>query len=190
MDARSSAVGRLVVTTVTFAATAVLLVAGGASAMPQLATRIARDGGGYQLSNMAVHTGTPSLVTRSTSGGWKTNANALFPGAVLVDDVSVHNDGTASASDISVTVTGSGRLAGEIAVTIRACAPAATTAAASNSCRTPTTPLLSPGPLGRRAVVSKKLQPGKSFAVMITATVLKGARQNESGALSISVGYS
>jgi hypothetical protein len=187
MDARSSAVGRLVVTTVTFAATAVLLVAGVASAMPQLATRIARDGGGYQLSNMAVHTGTPSLVTRSTSGGWKTNANALFPGAVLVDDVSVHNDGTASASDISVTVTGSGRLAGEIAVTIRACAPAAT---ALDSCRTPTTPLLSPGPLGRRAVVSKKLQPGKSFAVMITATVLKGARQNESGALSISVGYS
>ncbi len=187
MDARSSAVGRLVVTTVTFAATAVLLVAGVASAMPQLATRIARDGGGYQLSNMAVHTGTPSLVTRSTSGRWKTNANALFPGAVLVDDVSVHNDGTASASDISVTVTGSGRLAGEIAVTIRACAPAAT---ALDSCRTPTTPLLSPGPLGRRAVVSKKLQPGKSFAVMITATVLKGARQNESGALSISVGYS
>ncbi|MCL4445556.1 MAG: hypothetical protein M1134_01575, partial [Actinobacteria bacterium] len=174
-------------------ATAVLLVAGVASAMPQLATQIGRDGGGYQLSNTAVHTGTPSLVTRSTSGGWKTNANALFPGAVLVDDVSVHNDGTASARDISVTVTGSGKLAGEIAVTIRACAPAApaaTTAAASNSCLTPTTPLLSPGPLGRRSVVSKKLQPGKSFAVMITATVLKGARQNESGALSISVGYS
>ena len=181
----------IVVATVASGATAVLLLAGVASAVPGIASQIGRYSGAYQVSNTSVDHGVANLVTHSLSGGFNGNTGALSPGAMMVDDVAVRNDGTARASNISITVTGGGKLAADVAVSIGLCGRAtADTAATVGECRESVAPLLSSGPLGRRAAVSEKLQAGESFVVMIAARVLRGASQDESGTLSISVNYS